>query len=108
MAEAGHPSPPAVVDLPRDLERLAAEVRLEQARALLRGAEDRRARSRGSRPRPRPAANPDPRASVIRAATFVGISPCSAIDDEQQVEEEALLLGRLVAGEQQVEVLGEA
>ena len=28
--------------------------------------------------------------------------------DQQQVEEEALLLGRLLAGEQQVEVLGEA
>ena len=28
--------------------------------------------------------------------------------DEQQVEEEALLLGRLLTGQQQVEVLGEA
>jgi len=28
--------------------------------------------------------------------------------DEQEVEEEALVLGRLVAGKQQVEVLGEA
>ncbi len=38
----------------------------------------------------------------------LGIIPCSAIADEEHVEEVALLLGRLPAGEEQVEVLGEA
>ena len=37
-----------------------------------------------------------------------GHHPVLGDRDEQQVEEEALVLGRLVAGEQQVEVLGEA
>ena len=55
-----------------------------------------------------PCSDPGSAASVIRAATFVGIIPCSAIDDQQQVEEVALLLGRLLAGQQQVEVLREA
>jgi hypothetical protein len=37
-----------------------------------------------------------------------GHHPVLGDRDQQQVEEEALVLGRLVAGEQQVEVLGEA
>ena len=47
-------------------------------------------------------------ASVIRAATFVGIIPCSAIATSSRSRKYALLLGRLLAGEQQVEVLREA
>ena len=50
----------------------------EQPRALLRRPEQRPARRRGSRRRP-PLQRPRSAASVIRAATFVGISPCSAI-----------------------------
>ena len=47
-------------------------------------------------------------ASVIRAATLRRHQPVLGDRDEQQVEEEALVVGRLAAGEQQVEVLGEA
>jgi hypothetical protein len=47
-------------------------------------------------------------ASVIRAAGLVGIIPCLGDREEQQIEEDPLLVGRLLAGEQNVEVLGEA
>ena len=47
-------------------------------------------------------------ASVMRALTLVGIMPVLGDRDEQEVEEVALILGRLAPGEQQVEVLGEA
>ncbi len=79
----------------------------EQPRALVRGAEDDRIRLRGSPRRRHPGARPGSAASVIRAATFVGIIPCSAIETSSEVEEEPLLLRRLASGQQQVEVLRE-
>ncbi len=80
---------------------------LEQPRALLRRAED-----------DRPAAE-DPRRDGSLQRSWVGGErhprrdvgghhPVLGDRDQQQVEEVALLLGRLLAGEQQVEVLGEA
>ena len=47
-------------------------------------------------------------ASVMRAATLVGIIPCSAIATSSRSRKNALLARRLPAGQQQVEVLGEA
>ena len=55
-----------------------------------------------------PCSEPGSAASVIRAATLVGIIPCSAIATSSRSRKYALVLGRLLAGEQQVEVLGEA
>ena len=79
----------------------------EQPRALLRRAEHDRAgaedpgRDRALE-RVRVGRERHPRGDVRRHQPVLGDR------DEQQVEEEALVLGRLVAGEQQVEVLGEA
>ena len=80
---------------------------LEQPRARLGGAEHHRA------------AAEDPRRD--RALQRLGVGgerharrdvgrhhPVLGDRDQQQVEEEALVVGRLAAGEQQVEVLGEA
>ena len=80
---------------------------LEQPRARLGRAEDDRA------------AAEDPRRDGALQRSGVGGErhargdvgrhhPVLGDRDEQQVEEEALVLGRLAAGEQQVEVLGEA
>ena len=80
---------------------------LEQPRALLGRAEDHRAaaedpRRDGALQRARVGGERHPRGDVRRHHPVLGDR------DEQQVEEVALVLGRLVAGEQQVEVLGEA
>ena len=107
MAEAGQLLAGGA-DRARDLARVTAlaHALLEQSRARLRGAEDhgaaaedpRRDRTlqRGGIGRER-----HPRGDVR------GHHPVLGDRDEQQVEEVALLGGRLVAGEQQVEVLGE-
>ena len=105
VAEAGD-LPAGIVHLPCDLERLAAEVRFEQPRALLRGAEDHRAAAEdpgrdGSLQRIRIRRKRHPRGDVRRHEPVLGDR------HEQQVEEEALLLGRLLAREEQVEVLRE-
>ena len=80
--------------------------RLEQPRALLGGAEDHRAGAEdpggdGALQRVRVGGQRHPRGDVG------GHHPVLGDRDEQQVEEVALVLGRLAAGEQQVEVLGE-
>ena len=80
---------------------------LEQPRARLRGAEDHRPAAEdpgrdGALQRARVGGQRHPRGDVRRHHPVLGDR------DQQQVEEEALLLGRLVAGQQQVEVLGEA
>ena len=96
-------SPTARAPRPR---RPAAAPR-EQPRAVLRRAEDDRAaaedpgRDRALQ-RLGVGGERHPRGDVRRHQPVLGDR------DEQQVEEEALVLGRLLAGEQQVEVLGEA
>ena len=79
----------------------------EQQRARLRRAEDHRARSqdpRGDRALERAGIGGQghPRGDVRRHHPVLGDR------DQQHIEEEALVIGRLAAGEQQVEVLGEA
>ena len=79
----------------------------EQPRARLGRAEDDRAaaedpRRDGSLQRSRVGGKRHARGDVG------GHHPVLGDRDEQQVEEEALVVGRLAAGEQQVEVLGEA
>ncbi len=79
----------------------------QQARALLGGAEDHRAAaedpgSDGALERVRVGGERHPGRDVRRHQPVLGDR------DEQQVEEVALLLGRLLAGQEQVEVLGEA
>ena len=108
MAEARHPAA-GVVDLARDLAGLATrrDRLLEQPRALLRRAEDDRPGAEdpgrdGSLQRSRVGRERHPRRDVRRH------QPVLRDRDQQQVEEVALVLGRLVAGQQQVEVLGEA
>src|SRR5262245_17099176 len=106
VAEAGHLLA-RVVDLARDLDRVAAVVLRQQSRALLGGAED-----------DRPAAE-DPRGDCALQRVGVGgerhprgdvrrHQPVLGDRHEQQVEEVALLVGRLLAREKQVKVLGEA
>ena len=55
-----------------------------------------------------PCSEPGSAASVIRAATLVGIIPCSAIATSSRSRKKRCSSRRLVAGQQQVEVLGEA
>ena len=100
---------PGRVNLLDDLARLATgRTRLlEQPRARLGRAEDDRAgaedpRRDGTLQRSGIGGERHPRRDVGRHQPVLGDA------DQEQVEEEALLLGRLVAGEQQVEVLGEA
>ena len=108
MPEAGDLAP-GRANLLDDLARLATGRPrvLEQPRARLRRAEDDRAgaedpgRDRALQ-RARVGRERHPRRDVGRHQPVLGDA------DQEQVEEEALLLGRLVAGEQQVEVLGEA
>ena len=80
---------------------------LEQPRARLGRAEDDRAAAEDPR-----RDGPLQRSGVGRErharGDVGGHHPVLGDRDEQQVEEEALVLGRLAAGEQQVEVLGEA
>jgi len=80
---------------------------LEQPRALLGGAEDdgpgaEDPRRDGPLQRPGVGGKRHARSDVGRHHPVLG--DCH----EQQVEEEALVIGRLAAGEQEVEVLGEA
>ena len=80
---------------------------LEQPCAQLGGAEDHRAGTQdpgrqGTLQGSRVGCKRHPRGDAGRHHAVLGDA------DEQQIEEEALVLGRLVAGEQQVEVLGEA
>jgi 5-methyltetrahydropteroyltriglutamate--homocysteine methyltransferase len=105
VAEAGHLLS-GRVHLSRDLERLAAEVLLEQPSALLRGAEDHGAAAEdpgrdGPLQRIRIRSKRHPRGEVRWHQPVLGDR------HEQQVEEEVLLLGRLLAGEEQVKVLRE-
>ena len=114
VAEAGHLRT-GVMRCPRDvghhvlcsLARRDASARiLEQERALLRRPEDDRtgaedARGDGTLQSGRVGRERHPRGDVRRHHPVLGDR------DEQQVEEEALVVGRLVAGQQQVEVLGE-
>ena len=93
------------MELADDLARLAAG--REQPRALLGRAEDDGAAAEDSRrhgavQRARIRGQRHPRGHVRRH------QPVLRDRDEQQVEEEPLLLGRLAAREEQVEVLGEA
>ena len=79
----------------------------EQPRARLRRSEDHRARSQDARrdralERAGIGGQGHPRGDVRRH------HPVLRDRDQQHVEEEALVIGRLAAGEQQVEVLGEA
>ncbi len=79
---------------------------LEQPRAFLGGAEDDRARAEdpggdGALQRAGVGGERHPRGDVRRHHPVLGDR------DEEQVEEEALVLGRLLARQQQVEVLGE-
>ena len=55
-----------------------------------------------------PWSEPGSAASVIRAATFVGIIPCSAIETSSTSRKKRCSSVGSLAGEQQVEVLGEA
>ena len=116
MAEARHPAAGRVDRARRSRAATAAGVAagrhlllrlLEQPRARLGRAEDDRA------------AAEDPRRDGALQRSGVGRErhargdvgghhPVLGDRDEQQVEEEALVLGRLAPGEQQVEVLGEA
>ena len=81
--------------------------RFEQPRARLGSAEDHRAAAQDPR-----RDGPVQRFGVGRKrharSDVGGHHPVLGDRDEQQVEEEALVLGRLAAGQQQVEVLGEA
>ncbi len=97
------------LDLLDDLARLATgRARLlEQPRARFGGAEDDGAgaedpRRDGSLQRSGVCRKRHPGRNVGRHQPVLGDA------DQEQVEEEALLLRRLAAGEQQVEVLGEA
>ena len=108
MAEAGH-LVAGGVDRLRDLKRLATrgDRLLEQPRALLGGAEHDRAgaedpRRDGALERSRVGCERHPGGDVR------GHHPVLGNRDEQQVEEEPLVVGRLAAGQQQVEVLAEA
>ena len=104
MAEAGHPAAAR-----RGSSRATARgspPTLEQPRALLGRAEHDRPGAEdpggdGALQRVRVGGERHPRGDVRRHQPVLGDR------DEQQVEEEALLLGRLAPGEQQVEVLGE-
>ena len=101
--------PPGRVNLLDDLSRRATGgVRiLEQTRAELGCAEDDRAgaedpRREGTLQRAGVGSERHPRGDIGRHHPVLGDA------DQQQIEEKALVLGRLTAGEQQVEVLGEA
>jgi hypothetical protein len=108
VPEAGNLSSDRV-DLSGDLQRRPTRrtCLLEQPRALLRCAEDDRTcaenpRRNGSLQRSRVGGERHPRGDVG------GHHPVLGDRDQQQVEEVALLLGRLLPREEQVEVLGEA
>ena len=112
MAEARQPPPAAWIAAPcrRDRAALAGGARL-RARAAARTPRRCRGspgRSRGCPPPRRPAATPGSAASVIRAATLVGIIPCSAIATSSRSRKNRWSSVGSSPGEQQVEVLGEA
>ena len=115
MAEAGQPAARGV-DRPGlvDRDRRAGPPRPRPCR----GCTSRRAHGsavpRITGPAPRipaataPCSESGSAASVIRAATFVGIIPCSAIATSSTSRKKRCSLGRLLAGEQEMEVLAEA
>ena len=106
VAEAGHLLA-GVVDLARDLERVATVVLCQQARTLLRGAEDDGAAAEdpggdGALQGVGVGGERHPRRDVRRHQPVLGDR------HEDEVEKVPLLVARLLAGQQQVEVLGEA
>jgi len=105
VAEAGH-SFAGSVHFACNLERVAPEIRLEQPRTFLGRAEDDRAAAEDPRrdralQRVGVGGERHPRRDVRGHQAVLGDR------DEQQFEEEALFLARLLAGQQEVEVLRE-
>ena len=117
MAEARAALPPAAWIAARELARRRPPARRRRppAPAPPRAAARTPRRCRGSPGRSRgcpaataPCSEPGSAASVIRAATLVGIIPCSAIATSSRSRKKRWSSVGSRAGQQQVEVLGEA